>query len=66
MRERIQKLRVVRDHHAGLRVIAQKFSEMLNPLFVKIVGWLVKQKQIRILDERGRKQQPRLLASGKR
>ncbi len=56
----------MRDHEAGLLRVGEVLCEMMDASRVKVVGWLVKKQQVRVLDERRGEQEPCLLASRER
>ncbi len=65
LRERVQKVGVVGDDDAGFLGIDQKLCKMFDARLVEIVRRLVEQEHVRILNDRVRKEQSRLLATGK-
>ncbi len=55
----------MRNNNNGLFVALQKFSKVLDAGFVEVVGRLVEQQQVRVLDKCLRQKQTRLLAAAK-
>src|SRR3989344_4033911 len=66
VRERVEKVRVVRNDDDRLLIVDEEFRQMRNACFVEVVGRLVEQKQVGFLDESRSEQEPRLLPAGER
>ena len=62
-RKGVKEVRVVRNDDAGFRILYEKLRQMFNARLVQIIRRFIKKKQVWILDEGGRKQEPRLLAA---
>ena len=54
----------MRNNDTGLGILLNKFREVCDPLLVEIVGRLVEQQQVGILNESRGEQKPCLLTAG--
>ena len=65
VRECIEEIGVVRDDQAGLLVIDQELGEVLDTGFVEIVGGLIEEKDVGVLDQSRSEKEASLLSAGK-
>ena len=60
----VQEIAVVRNHHHGALVLAQRVLQPLGAAQIQVVGGLVQHQQIRLHQQDARQTQPRLFAAG--
>jgi hypothetical protein len=63
IRKSIQKIGIMRNDDDCFFIGDEKIREMLNPFWVEIVGRLIEEKNVRVLDKSGSKKEASLLSS---
>lgn len=61
--ERIEEFCIMRDHEYCPFVVLQELCHMPDPISIEIIGRLIEEEDVRLLDERAREEEASLLSS---